>query len=98
MYPSLGAATFASRRAYRLAYRLQRESPRDRALGRAFRLRRKLGSTGAINHPIESPRRMRWKTFDHHMKRVPRGEGPLEGHMAARLSARTEIPPHVTGS
>jgi hypothetical protein len=73
---SLRAATFASRRAYCLAYRFQRESPRDRAGCRAFRLRRKLGSTGAIGDLIERPKGMRWKTFDRHMKRIARAEGP----------------------
>jgi hypothetical protein len=39
-----GAYTFACRKAYRLAYRSQRETPRDRALSGAFALRRKLGA------------------------------------------------------
>jgi hypothetical protein len=34
-----GADTFASRKAYRLGYRSQRESPRDRSLSLAFALR-----------------------------------------------------------
>ena len=43
-----GTYTFACRKAYRLAYRSQREAPRDRAISRAFSLRRKLGDDGGI--------------------------------------------------
>jgi hypothetical protein len=43
-----GVCTFACRKAYRLAYRSQRETPRDRALSGAFALRRKLGADGGI--------------------------------------------------
>jgi len=43
-----GAYTFAFRKAYRLAYRPQRETPRDRALSAAFALIRVAKSrTGA---------------------------------------------------
>src|SRR5664279_1359170 len=39
LYLPNGALTFASRQAYRLAYRSQRETTYDRALRRAFKLR-----------------------------------------------------------
>jgi hypothetical protein len=74
LYLPAGAFTFASRRAYRLSYRSQRESPRDRALGRAFKLRRKLGSNGGIGDYIERPKGMRWRTFDRMMERIEAAE------------------------
>jgi len=51
-----GAYTFASRKAYRLGYRSQRESPRDRSVSRAFALRGKIGGKGGIGDYIEKPR------------------------------------------
>jgi IS6 family transposase len=62
LYKPNGAGRFASRRAYRLAYRCQREMPRDRALGRAFKLRRRLGLKGGIGDVIDKPKGMRWMT------------------------------------
>jgi hypothetical protein len=52
LYLPNGASTFASRQAYRLAYRSQRETPYDRALRRAFKLRGKLGADGGVGDYI----------------------------------------------
>jgi hypothetical protein len=65
-----GALTFASRKAHKLAYRSQRETRRDRALGRAFKLRRRLGDQGGIGEEIAKPKGMRWRTFDREMVKV----------------------------
>lgn len=70
-----GAFTFASRRAYRLGYRSQRESRRDRALTQAFKLRRRLGSDGGIGDYIAKPNGMRWRTYERLMARCQRYEG-----------------------
>jgi hypothetical protein len=56
-----GADTFASRKAYRLGYRSQRESSRDRSLSRAFALRRKIGGEAGIGDYIPKPKGMRLK-------------------------------------
>jgi hypothetical protein len=61
LYLPPGALTFASRRAYRLAYRSQRETPHDRAIRRAFKLHHRLGATGGIGDPIPKPKSMRWE-------------------------------------
>ena len=45
-----GASTFACRKAYRLGYRSQRETPRDRSLSRAFALREKSWRRGRDLH------------------------------------------------
>ncbi len=75
-----GADAFASRKAYRLAYRSQRETPRDRALSRAFALRRKLDASGGIGEFIAKPKGMHWPTFEGMMKRVRRAEDVVEMH------------------
>lgn len=83
-----GAFTFASRKAHKLAYRAQRETPGDRALGRAFKLRRRLGSQGGIGEEIEKPKGMRWKTFDREIAKVEAAEAVVNGHtwlLAQRL-------------
>jgi len=80
-----GAFTFASRRAYRLGYRAQRESPRDRSLSRAFSLRRKIGGEGGIGDYIPKPKGMHWRTFDCAMERINAAEEIVEAHTALLL-------------
>lgn len=64
LYKPAGGGTFASRKAHRLAYRSQRQSPYDRAISQAFKRRRRLGADGGIGDPIDKPYGMRWATFD----------------------------------
>ena len=84
-----GAYTFASRRAYRLGYASQRESPRDRALSRAFKLRQRLGSDEGIGDYIQKPKGMRWATFNHLMARVDAAEDIVNGHTILLLERLT---------
>jgi hypothetical protein len=65
-----GADAFASRKAYGLGYRSQRESPRDRSLTRAFALRGKIGGKGGICTSIERPKGMHARTFKRAMVKV----------------------------
>lgn len=59
-----GGGIFACRHCYRLAYRSQRESPDDRALRRADRIRARLGwEPGILNGDGGKPKWMRWRTF-----------------------------------
>jgi len=55
LYLPNGAFTFASRRAYRLAYACRREPAHYRALRRAFKLRGKLGAEGGIGDYVRNP-------------------------------------------
>ena len=67
----LGAYTFASRRAYRLGYRSQRQTPRDRALTRAQGLRHKLGGSMSLMDPIPAkPKWMRWATYERRVAQI----------------------------
>jgi hypothetical protein len=90
----LGGSLFASRKAHRLGYHSQRQSPRDRAVTQAHKLRRKLGATGSIGDGIEKPKGMRWATFDRHMERVEAAELVCDGHL---LRFVQQLNPHVGG-
>ncbi len=60
-----GGAVFACRRCYRLAYRCQRETPDDRAMRQADKIRQRLGwDVGIMNPPGGKPKGMHWRTFD----------------------------------
>jgi hypothetical protein len=78
-----GAPTFASRRAYRLAYKCQRETPYDRAIRRALKLRRRLGAEGGIGDDVDKPKWMRWKTFEREMARVEDAEAVVDSYLGA---------------
>ena len=86
--PPSGVYTFASRRAYRLGYRSQRESPRDRSLSRAFALREKIGGRGGIGSSIAKPKGMHARTFARAMEKIYRAEEIVDAHcdlLLARL-------------
>jgi hypothetical protein len=88
LYKSSGGI-FASRKAHRLGYRSQRESPRDRALGRALKLRQRLSSTDGIGDFIPKPKGMRWRTYDRHMHRVKQTEATVTAHTRKLLQSLT---------
>jgi hypothetical protein len=74
LYKPSGGALFASRKAHRLAYRSQRQSPYDRAISQAFKRRHRLGAEGGIGDPIDKPKGMRWATFDRKMRQIEAAE------------------------
>jgi len=75
-----GVYTFASRKAYRLGYRCQRETPRDRSLSRAFALREKIGGKGGISDFIRKPKGMHRRTFERAMEKVYEAEEIVDRH------------------
>lgn len=81
LYLPQRASKFAAREAYRIAYRCQRESPRDRALSRAFKARLRLGSGDGIGDYILKPKWMRWRTFDR-LAKVEAAEHIVDWHTA----------------
>jgi len=80
-----GADTFASRRAHRLGYCSQRETPSDRATSRAFKLRKRLGGKGAIGGHVPKPKWMRWSTYAREIARIKAAEDIVDAHMLAFL-------------
>ena len=85
LYLPSEAFKFASRQAYGLAYRSQREAPHDRALQRAFKLCARLGSDGAIGDPIVKPKWMRWATFNDKLEQIAAVEDVVGAHSAGLL-------------
>jgi hypothetical protein len=81
LYKPSGGALFASRKAHRLAYRSQRQSPHDRAISQAFKRRRRLGADGGIGDPIDKPHGMRWATFDRKMEQIEAAEAVCNAHL-----------------
>jgi hypothetical protein len=86
-----GGVIFASRKANRLAYRSQRQSPYDRAISQGFKHRQRLGAGGGIGDPIDKPNGMRWATFDRKMERVQAAEAVCDarlGYFVQKLACR----------
>ena len=57
----------------------------DRALERAFKIRRRLGSQDGIGEAIEKPKGMHWATFNREMAKVDAAETIVNGHTWAFL-------------
>ena len=81
LYMPAGGGIFASRKAHRLAYRSQRQSPYDRAISQAFKRRRRLGADGGIGDPIDKPHGMRWATFERKMSQVEAAEAVCDARL-----------------
>jgi hypothetical protein len=81
LYLPNGALTFASRQAYRLSYACRRERARDRALRRAFKLRRSLGADGGIGQYVPKPKWMRWQTYDRKLEEIFAAEEVVDAHL-----------------
>ena len=91
LYKPAGGSIFASRKAHRLAYRCQRQSPYDRAISQAFKRRKHLGADGGLGDLIDKPKGMRWATFDRKMSQVEAAEAICNArlfHFVQQLSSR----------
>lgn len=64
-----GGDIFASRRAWRLGYKIQRVADRDKPFERLFRLQKKLGCDEGWGAGIWRPRGMHRATFERHFER-----------------------------
>jgi hypothetical protein len=89
-----GADTFASRKAYRLGYRSQRESPRDRSLSRAFALRAKIGGKGGSGTCVGKPKGMHIRTFKRAMEKIYAAEQIVDAHADLLLDRVKRVRSH----
>lgn len=81
---------FACRHCYGLAYASQSESPRNRALSQAQKIRMRLSSSPSIFDPFpEKPAHMHWRTYDRLRVRAMRSEGRSMALLAAYLNLWT---------
>lgn len=64
-----GGDRFASRRAWRLGYRLQRQTARDQLFTRLHTLQAKLGCTHGYDEWPDRPKGMWHRTYERHMER-----------------------------
>jgi hypothetical protein len=92
LYKPNGAGTFASRKAYRLAYRSQRQSPYDRAISKAFKRRHRLGADGGTGDPIDKPHGMRCATFDRKMDQIEAAEAVCDARLLRFVQKFTRRP------
>lgn len=69
LYCPDGAHEFASRKAYKLAYRSQRLSPRDKPFEAMFKLQKHLGCEQGWQNYIRRPKGMWHRTFAKYMER-----------------------------
>ena len=69
LYCPAGADTFASRTAWRIGYRSQRETDCDRAFSQIAKLQSRFGCEGSFEDPIYRPKGMWRRTFARHEER-----------------------------
>lgn len=69
LYLPAGGDRFASRAAWRIGYRSQRQASHDRPFEALFRLQRKLGCEAGWEQPIYRPKGMWRRTFERHETR-----------------------------
>jgi len=81
-----GGDMFASRKAFRLAYRSQNETTRDRQLSKAQEIRRQLGGNASLCAPFpDKPKGMHGTTYWRLRLKSERAEGASLLAMARRL-------------
>lgn len=87
LYLPPGGDRFASRQAWRLGYKCQRDAARDRASERLFRLQRKLeGDLGLGALPPSRPKGMWHRTYERHLERYWELEEAAEAELAIGLA------------
>lgn len=80
-----GGNRFASRKAWGLAYRVERLGHFDRPFEKLFRAQRKLGSTGGLGGEVERPKGMWRRTYACHRARIERHDLACVDQIAALI-------------
>jgi hypothetical protein len=77
-----GGRRFAARQAWRVGYRSQRETPYDRAIAQAHKIRDRLDASPVIGDWVDRPKGMHRRTFERYLGRLERHESVCEAHLA----------------
>ncbi|AKQ42530.2 hypothetical protein CP97_11555 [Aurantiacibacter atlanticus] len=93
LYIPPGGDRFASRKAWRLGYQSQRDTPRDVPFERLFRLQEKLGCERGWGQYPRKPKGMWWRTYWQHMERFGKLDAECSSEMMnwiGQLSKQSE--------
>ena len=92
-----GGRYFFCRRCYRLRYASQAEQAWNRALGRASKIRMRLGGEPSLVSPFpERPKNMWWRTYDRLRRRTLLAEGLANAWLLAALTRRSSGKNRIT--
>lgn len=86
LYLPAGATKFASRHAYQLGYKCQRETAFDRACRRAWKLRERLDCAEPIGDWVPRPRGMHAARYERELARIEAADAAVDAHLARYLS------------
>jgi len=86
LYLPPGGDRFASRQAWRLAYRIQRVARHDRASERLFRFQRKLGGEMGLGAFPQRPKGMWQRTWERHLERYWELEEAADAELSVALA------------
>jgi hypothetical protein len=86
LYLPVGGDRFASRKAWKLAYRSQRASERERTFQQLFALQRRLGCPEGWEEPISRPKGMWQRTYDRLEKRYRELDAECWAHVRSDLA------------
>lgn len=86
LYLPPGGDRFASRRAWRLGYQIQRVAQHDRASERLFRFQRKLGGEQGLGAFPRRPKGMWRRTWERHLERYWELEEAADAELAVAMA------------
>ena len=93
-----GRRLFLCRRCHGLAYESTRQSPGDRALRRAQRIRGRLGGTGNLLTPLPSkPKGMHWRTYERLLREAAAAEGAYHAEVTDWIERQTARLDRIAG-
>ncbi|MFC4174166.1 hypothetical protein ACFOYU_19305 [Microvirga sp. GCM10011540] len=101
LYLPYGARIFASQKAYRLGYAVQREGALDQARRRTRKARKRIGGSSNLTEKLPfKPKWMRWATYWRHIDACQKAEGQMLKFLLAdteKILGRASNPNPRTG-